>query len=108
MTDTRHSAVTTLGMLMVGALLVFPLAQAVELKPIQVAQAPSEDDEPNAPQPAAVTPPVPPGGAAVVSPPMPPGKGQGARPAPSVPPLFPAAPAPTRPATAAGATGVAD
>jgi len=101
MTDTRHSAVTTLGMLMVGALLVFPLAQAVELKPIQVAQAPSEDDEPNAPQPAAVTPPVPPGGA-VASPPLIPGNRQGARTVPSVPPSFPAAPAPARPATAAG------
>jgi len=100
MTDTRHSAVTTLGMLMVGALLVFPLAQAVELKPIQVAQAPSEDDEPNAPPPDAVTPPVPPGGA-VAPPPLTP---QGARPVPSAPPSFPAAPAPARSATAAGTT----
>ncbi|WP_372521835.1 type II secretion system secretin GspD [Sulfuricaulis sp.] len=100
MTDTRHFIATTLGTLMVGALLVFPLAQAAELKPIQVAQAPSEDDEPNAPQSAAVTPPVPPGGV-VASPPMPP---QGARTIPSVPPSFPAAPAPARPATAAGTT----
>ncbi|MEK9133592.1 MAG: secretin N-terminal domain-containing protein, partial [Pseudomonadota bacterium] len=93
MTDTRHFIATTLGTLMVGALLVFPLAQAAELKPIQVAQAPSENEEPNMPEPDEVTPPVPPGGA-VASPPLTP---QGAR-------TVPAAPAPTRPATAAGTT----
>ncbi|MEK7717515.1 MAG: type II secretion system secretin GspD, partial [Pseudomonadota bacterium] len=91
---------TTLGTLMVGALLVFPLAQAAELKPIQIAEVSSEDDDPNAPQPAAVTPPVPPGGA-VASPPIPHGNGQRARP---VPPSFPTAPAPARPAAAAGTT----
>ena len=100
MTDTRHSVVTTLGTLMVGALLVFPLAQAAELKPIRVAQAPSEDDEPNAPQSTAEQSPVPPGGA-VAPPPLTP---QGARPVPSAPPSFPAAPAPARSATAAGTT----
>ncbi len=100
MTDTRHFIATTLGTLMVGALLVFPLAQAAESKPIQIAEVSSEDEDPNAPQPAEATPPVPPGGA-VASPPLTP---QRARTAPSVPPSFPGAPAPARPATAAGTT----
>ncbi len=100
MTDTRHFIATTLGTLMVGALLVFPLAQAAESKPIQIAEVSSEDEDPNAPQPAEATPPVPPGDA-VASPPLTP---QRARTAPSVPPSFPGAPAPARPATAAGTT----
>jgi general secretion pathway protein D len=100
MTDTRHFIATTLGALMVSALLVMPHAHAAVLKPVQVAQAPSENDEPNAPQPAAVTPPVPPGGA-VALPPLTP---QRARAAPSLPPSLPTAPAPARPAPAAGTT----
>lgn len=103
MTDIRHFSAATLGMLMVGALLVFPPAQAAEWKSIHVAQAPSEDEDPNAPQPVEATTPVPPGGA-TVSPPIPPGNIQRARPAPSVPPSLPAAQVPPRPATAAGTT----
>ncbi|MGA9032953.1 MAG: type II secretion system secretin GspD [Sulfuricaulis sp.] len=103
MTDTRHFIATTLGTLMLGALFVFPPLQAAELKPVRVAQAPSENDEPKAPQPDAEQPPVPPGGAPE-SPLMPPGNNQRARPVPSVPPSLPTAPAPARPAPAAGTT----
>ena len=111
MTDTRYFVAAARGVLIAGTLLAFAPANAAVLKPVQVAQAPAEGEEPNAPQPDAEQPPVAPVPVAPVAPngsdvtPMTSPLGsQNAAPTPAPPPSVPARPAPASTPATAGKT----